>query len=51
VLEVVMVQVFSQRLSWLARSSSIRGSIDGALAVAAVSCVGFGLAAVLGILR
>jgi hypothetical protein len=46
-----MVQVLSQRLSAFTSNSSIRGLVDAAVAGSAVCCVGFGLAAVLGILR
>ncbi len=46
-----MVQVLSQRLSAFTNNSSIHGFVDAALAGTAVCCVGFGLAAVLGILR
>ena len=46
-----MVQVLSQRLAALSSRSSVTGLVDGGLAAIAVLCVGFGLAAVLGILN
>ncbi len=46
-----MVQILSQRLSTLSTPASIIGLVDGGLAAIAVLSVGFGLAAVLGVLN
>lgn len=46
-----MVQVLSQRLAAFTRKSSVNAIVDAGLAGVAVCCVGFGLAAILGILR
>jgi hypothetical protein len=46
-----MVQVFSQRLCALSTPASLIGLVDGGVAAIAVLSVGFGLAAVLGILN
>ena len=45
-----MNQALSQRPAERPSSASLTGLIDGGLAAIAVLCVGFGLAAVLGIL-